>query len=144
MPDEMSLNISQSSSPFILSVGPTLSGVVSLTGPASMKGLSSFVAGNPEDNEIIIANIAPYSYTITVEGSNAVALNAASADVVFTIKRTADNITTEIGTVTFAAGVGTGVVTIADGNITKGSLVTVHAPTVQDASLSGIAFLLAE
>lgn len=154
MADAIILTISTAPAPFTLTtatsptvslqLGASLVGGFDLTGPSSIKGISSFISGIPEASEIVIASLAPYSYTINGADSGAVSLENASLDAVYTIKKTVSNVTTVIGTITFLAGTNTGVIDITDADVPKSALITVQAPSVQDATLGDIAFLLAE
>jgi hypothetical protein len=154
MADAIVLTISPASAPFVitapsstpinLQLGATLVGPVSLTGPSSLKGISVFVAGQPQPNEILIASLAPYSYSINEGDCAAVALHSATAQTIFTIKKTHASVTTTIGTITFAIGSALGIIDITSSSVAKGDLITGHAPSVADATLADIAFLLAE
>jgi hypothetical protein len=165
MADAITLTVTQDlASPFVLSqssttpfsltgsnsgtvniqLGASISGLVNLTGPSSIRGFEAFVAGILNPDEILLAQVAPYTFTM-VEGScSAVALVAATAESIFKIYKTVSGVTTQIGTITFAAGEETGVVAFTAPNIQKGDLITLYAPTIADATLADIAFLLVE
>jgi hypothetical protein len=125
-----------------LNMSPTLVGGIALTGPAgepAFRALSSFVAGFPNPSEIVASGLSPYTFDVSVSESKAEALVAATAETIFTIKCEG----VSIGTVTFAIGATVGVVAFTSTTITKGDLVTIHAPAIQDATLADITFLLA-
>jgi hypothetical protein len=164
MADEIVLNITPVGSPFVLTaasetpfvlqardnstitltLGASLVGGVNLTGPSSIKGLSGFVASTPQADEIVIAGLAPYAFTVHLGDSGAVAIEAATAQTIYSVKRTRAGVTNTIGTFTFAIGSTIGVLAMSDPVINKSDLITIQAPHVQDATLGDIAFLLAE
>lgn len=165
MADDMILTvITDLSSPFVLSqsgtqtfvltapttsniniqLGASLTGAVNLVGPSSIKGFETFIAGLLNPNEILLAQIAPYSFTLDEASSSAVSLTAATSTSIFRLFKTVSNVTTQIGTITFAASGAVGVVVFTDPIIHKNDLITLYAPIGADASLADIAFLLAE
>lgn len=150
----INLTLTVAKAPFILSQTSngtislpstsSLAGSISLVGPSSLKGLEVFVAGQYQPDEIVIANIAPYAFTISLQNSVAQALTAATNQTIFTINKTVSGVTTQIGTITFAAGSADGVIALTDADIVKRDLLTVQAPTITDPSLADIVFILAE
>lgn len=165
MADIITLNISQSATPFALAqttdaafvltqatasnvvnvqLGASLTGSVSLVGPSSIKGFESYAAGNVGDNELILLNVVPYTFTVSVPDSMAYALTPPTASAVFTIKRIRGGVLTTIGTVTFAANSNNGVIAFTDAALIKHDVLLIYAPSPSDATLADISFLLAE
>lgn len=164
MADPIPLNISANTSPFLLTqtttapfvltgsntatvslqLGASLVGGFDLTGPSSIKGFFSFVASQPQPDEICVAVLAPYSYTINPANSGAVALEAATGSTIYKINKVVGGTVTQIGSIIFVSGLTTGSIALTEPFIQKGELVTIQAPSVQDATLGDLTFLLAE
>lgn len=128
----------------VVQLGTNLSGSVDLTGPTSLRGFEGFVSGSVSDSEVLIAFIAPYTFTIDAAHCFASAMEVPLADIVFSIKKTSGNVTSQIGTVTFSANNAHGVFNFASLAIMRGDLITIQAPASPDTSISNIAFLVAE
>lgn len=126
-----------------IQMGPTLGGLVNLTGPAgspSPRFVSCFVPGVPLDGEVLFATDAPYDFSITPVNCEATALVAATSDTTFDIKVE----TNLIGTITFEAGQTTGTFNfIGSTDVEKSNLITITTPPTSDNTLADITFLLA-
>lgn len=107
---------------------------------AAARGLSAFCSGKPAASEVVGGGVAPYALTLSAANSSAVALVAATASTVFTIKRAG----TSIGAVTFSAAATAGVVAFTATAITAGQNLTLTAPATPDATLADISFLIRE
>lgn len=94
-------------------------------------GVGGGVQGKTTASEVIPLEGAGSSFTPTSAGSVAVALTAATASTVFSIRRG----TTQIGTLTYGAGATVGVFNWT-GSIVKGDAVNLLCPATPDATLA--------
>lgn len=122
----------------------SLAGSISLVGPSSLKGIEAYASGTYDSNEIVVATLAPYAFTISLQNSVAQSLAAATAQTIFIVNKTVGVLTTQIGTITFDAGSKEGIVAITDPDIAKRDLITIKAPAISDATLGDVVFILAE
>lgn len=155
MADAITLNITQAGAPFVLTqvgssdsvtiqLGPTLVGGVDLVGPSSIRGFECFAAGAVGDNELIVLNVVPYTFTVSLADSKTFALTPSTGTAIFHIKRLRGGVLTSIGTATFSAGVSDGVLAFSDAALQKHDILLVYAPTPSDSTVADISFLLAE
>jgi hypothetical protein len=145
---------STTSSPFILTgspsstvtlqLGATLTGLVDLTGPSSMKGFESYVAGLVNDSELVIVAIAPYAMTINPSNSLAYAVTPPTGVTVFTVKRVRAGVTTTIGSITFIPDENVALINFSDPNLLKNDVVLAFGPSPADATLADTSFLLVQ
>ncbi|MCI1142140.1 hypothetical protein MOP88_07270 [Sphingomonas sp. WKB10] len=77
---------------------------------------------------------ASQTFTIVAANSLVTAATAATASAVITIRKAG----TQIGTATFAAGATTATISITTAAVSKGDLITFHAPNTQDATLANV------
>lgn len=125
-----------------LTLGTQLTGPVNLQGPQgepSIRGFSAFCNGTPIGDEPVVVALSPYDVTLSLTECKAEALEAATAQTIFKIYSEG----LQIGTVTFAATSTIGIFSFSDLTIAKGELVTIVAPSIPDATLADITFLLA-
>ena len=92
------------------------------------------VLGIPVSNSLVGSYVSPGSFDLSGAGV-AKALSPATAQAVFTLKKN----DTTIGTVTFAAGSTTGIVTVTPTSIVTNDELSLWSPTVTDDTLSDVA-----
>lgn len=85
---------------------------------------------------------APYDFTVSQSNSSGVALVAATASTVYTLKKGTVASSTTIGTFTFGIGGTVATVSISAGAINAGDTVWMEGPATADATLADIAFLI--
>lgn len=107
------------------------------------RGLSFYVGGKPDANEVIASGVFPYNdawYNLSAANCVVRAVTAATASTVFSIRKNG----TQIGTITFAAGATVATVNLTQTGVNQNELITITAPATPDATLAGITGLLSE
>ena len=99
---------------------------------------AGFFLGKPDAGARVYLFIAVRNFTIPLDfsGSQAYAIQTATADAVFTIKKNG----TSIGTITFQAGISQGLFSTGGAvvGVSAGDKIEIIAPDPQDATLSDI------
>jgi len=105
--------------------------------------IATAASGAPTASFIVLNFVSPRSFDLVANfsGSQAVAITAATASTVFTVKKNGVAITS--GTITFAAAGTVGTFgAIATTSFVAGDVITIVAPVTPDATLANIAFTL--
>lgn len=98
-----------------------------------------FIAGSPEDGEVVARYVPARTFYVSTTGHRASAANAATAETVFSVAKNG----VSIGTITFAAAATTGTASITATTFAAGDVLTIEGPGSADASLADISITLA-